>query len=284
MLTVRWEAPNGKVWNLTTGAQGVKLDMNNSNFMGEFSYNYDESGVNIRGVKYGKIEPALAIQINPDLSSTAWYNLHMEWWNQANSALKDGKLLIDRPDGTTVYIDARLAKVPGTSFPYDPGMRFAEPPIEPWILTSNFSHWWGTLVFQWQFSNGVAVEHTGGAVVNGDELQLTKSLSNKDLALLKSAPLYPTYIFRNIKKTPSKTEFGAKGSLMQITNKAKGFTGYLTIETDPMQRKVSSQGLPVWGYISGPMAPLSDDMRVILPKDLADDVYVALHQRYATPF
>jgi hypothetical protein len=25
-------------------------------------------------------------------------------------------------------------------------------------------------------------------------------------------------------------------------------------------------------------------MRVILPKDLADDVYVALHQRYATPF
>ena len=30
MLTVRWEAPNGKVWNLTTGAQGVKLDMNNS--------------------------------------------------------------------------------------------------------------------------------------------------------------------------------------------------------------------------------------------------------------
>lgn len=284
MLTVRWEDPNGKVWNLTTGAQGVKLDMNNSNFMGEFSYNYDESGMKIRGVKYEKIEPALAIQINPDLSSTAWYNLHMEWWNRANSVLKDGKLFIDRPDGVTVYIEARLAKVPGTSFPYDPGMRFADPPIEPWMLTSNFSHWLNTLVYQWQFSNGAAVEHTGRAIVSGDELQLTKTLNNVDLAVLKSAPLYPTYIFRNIKKTPSKTEFGAKGSLMQITNKAKGLTGYLTIETDPMQRKVLVQGAPMWGYVSGPMAPLSDDMRVILPKDLADDVYVALHQRYATPF
>nr|DAO01752.1 MAG TPA: tail protein [Caudoviricetes sp.] len=284
MLTVRWEDPNGKVWNLTTGAQGVKLDMNNSNFMGEFSYNYDESGVKIRGVKYGKIEPTLAIQINPDLSSTAWYNLHMEWWNRANSVLKDGKLFIDRPDGSTVYIDARLAKVPGTSFPYDPGMGFAEPPIEPWMLTSNFSHWWSTLVYQWQFSNGTAVGYTEGAIVSGDELQLTKTLNNVDLEVLKSAPLYPTYAFRNIKKTPSKTEFGAKGSLMQITNKAKGLTGYLRIDTDPILRRVLAQGAPVWGYVSGPMAPLSDDMRVILPKDLADDVLIQLRKRYATPF
>lgn len=110
------------------------------------------------------------------------------------------------------------------------------------MLTSNFSHWWSTLVYQWQFSNGTAVGYTEGAIVSGDELQLTKTLNNVDLEVLKSAPLYPTYAFRNIKKTPSKTEFGAKGSLMQITNKAKGLTGYLRIDTDPILRRVLAQG------------------------------------------
>lgn len=285
MLTIKWRDPRGKEWDLTTGAQGVKLDMNNSDFMGDFSYVYDSSGDYLQGVKYGRISPNLSVQIDPNLTGSDWYKKHIEWWNLAQSTTKTGRLTIRRPDGIIVYIDARLAKVPGTKFPYDPGMKFAEPPVEPWMLTSDFTHWLDVGEHWWQMFEGSPYSHTAKAIVSGDELDLSKTLTSTEIELLKAAPMYPRYDIYGVKSDASTLEFGPTSAKMKITTEGKGVSNTIRITTDPLRRKIATDDdRPRWNWVSGPLAPIAEDFRVILPRSLSSSLILNLPRPYATPF
>lgn len=142
-LQVVWTDPRGKEWNLTTGEQGVILDMDLEGLQWpEVSHVFAHGDMVRSASRVKRARHDLKVLVGWNRTGQDYYNLADEWWGQANSPFKAGRLMFTRPDGQTRSRRLVLADTPATSYRFDPGLGQETGP-ELWPLTGDGAYWDG---------------------------------------------------------------------------------------------------------------------------------------------
>lgn len=142
-LQAIWTDPRGKEWNLTTGEQGVILDMDLEGLQWpEVSHTFAHGDMVRSASRVKRARHDLKVLVGWDRTGQDYYNLADEWWGQANSPFKAGRLTFTRPDGQTRSRRLVLADTPATSYRFDPGLGQENGP-ELWPLTGDGAYWDG---------------------------------------------------------------------------------------------------------------------------------------------
>ena len=140
-LQAIWTDPRGKEWNLTTGEQGVILDMDLEGLQWpEVSHTFAHGDMVRSASRVKRARHDLKVLVGWDRTGQDYYNLADVWWGQANSPFKSGRLTFTRPDGQTRSRRLVLADTPATSYRFDPGLGQENGP-ELWPLTGDGAYW-----------------------------------------------------------------------------------------------------------------------------------------------
>lgn len=145
-LRIEWIDPRGKIWNLTSGEEGILLDLGQEGLeVSGVEHQWARGGTLWVGAQIQRAEPSLRILVGDGLTGQPYYALADEWWSEANSVFEEGVLRVTRPDGEVREMRCRLRAAPGTSFTYDPGQPFREESdrVEAWLLAGSTAMWQG---------------------------------------------------------------------------------------------------------------------------------------------
>lgn len=145
-LRIEWIDPRGKIWDLTSGEEGVLLDLGQEGLeVSGVEHQWARGGTLWVGAQIQRAEPSLRILVGDGLTGQPYYALADEWWSEANSVFEEGVLRVTRPDGEVREMRCRLRAAPGTSFTYDPGQPFREESdrVEAWLLAGSTAMWQG---------------------------------------------------------------------------------------------------------------------------------------------
>lgn len=145
-LEVEWVDPRGKVWNLHSGEEGVRLDTGQSGLQASPVENtYSADGARLLSSR--RIPPTLnlRLEIGAGLVGQDYFDLANEWWVQANSPTTPGTLRFVQPSGETREMQCRLDAYPTGEWTFDPGQPFHEEAdrIEVWTLRGLTPYWQG---------------------------------------------------------------------------------------------------------------------------------------------
>lgn len=158
-LKFLWTDHAGKVWDLTSGAEGVILDLGQSGLgWSDISHVFARSGQRHMSATATRGIHHLAVLVGWNKVGQDFYDLREAWWFHANSPFVEGTLSVIRPDGETRSRRLRLAESPDTEYRYDPGLGLDQP-VEPWVLTGNGPWWDGDL----QTTQLSQADFTGGS-------------------------------------------------------------------------------------------------------------------------
>ena len=142
-LKIEWIDHRGKVWNLTSGTQGVILDMGQEGLgWSEIDHTFSRGDMLHTATTVKRGVHNLKVLVGDGLLESDFYRIYSEWWTQANTPFQTGELRVTRPDGTTRSRFLRLAETPDTKWAYDPGLGI-DPTPELWSLTGDYGWWWG---------------------------------------------------------------------------------------------------------------------------------------------
>lgn len=90
-LKVEWQDPRGKVWNLTSGTEGVLLDVGQSDFtLSKIEHNYIRGNTQWSSAQVQRAEPSLKVLVGDTLTGMDYYRVADEWWGAANSPFETG--------------------------------------------------------------------------------------------------------------------------------------------------------------------------------------------------
>lgn len=138
-----WVDPRGKEWDLTSGEQGVILDMNLEGLQWpEIAHTWAHGDMVRSATRVKRAQHDLKVLVGWDKRGQEYYNVADEWWGQANSPHHPGRLVFTRPDGETRSRRLVLADTPATQYAFDPGIG-QENGAELWSLTGNGAFWDG---------------------------------------------------------------------------------------------------------------------------------------------
>lgn len=142
-LQVTWTDPRGKDWDLTSGAQGVVLDLGQQGLgWAELSHTYGRGGNQRQASHVTRGKHHFKVLVGSGRRGQSFYDLSTEWWQHANSYHQTGRLTITQPNGTQRYRDLHLADSPDTEYHMDPGMGLQDV-VELWSLTGDSPWWYG---------------------------------------------------------------------------------------------------------------------------------------------
>lgn len=294
-LTIEWIDPRGKVWNLTTGDEGVLLDVGQSDLtLSPIEHTYLRGGTQWAGSRVKQAEPSLKVLIGETggdpLTGTPYYTLADEWWTKANSPVDEGTLRITRPDGEVRELRCRLRDTPGTKYDYDPGSGIAEVPGEAWLLTSPAGYYSGP---------EQSVMFGGDAIDNGMRfygpngygwplyIAPANSASNVFVANRGQGPVWLTWTLVGPMVNP---RFGTSGGVLSYEGTIPAGE-VVVVSTEPGYRYAieAGSGDNRYGKVSGVYAPLPVGDRVPLTivaegMSTASSFTVTTRELFARPF
>lgn len=294
-LNITWTDHRGKVWDLTSGAQGVILDTGQSGLgWAELVHTFGRGDMIHQAATVGRGVHDLRVLVGHDLQGTQFYTLYHEWWSEANSPYHLGTLTVTRPDGTSRFRRLRLHETPDTTFLYDPGMGL-DPQPELWSITGDTGWWYGpeqlVTVTAADFSGGTGTPFygPGGA---GWPLYISSGSMATDAALSNTGqgPMWPTWTLVGPLSSPS---FGVASPghplLSYYGDVAAGEV--VTVTTDPAQRSVveATTGENRYSLVFGEYAPVPAGERVplsITAEGMTEQsaIHVSGHTAHATAF
>ena len=141
-LRIEWVDWRGKVWDLTTGKQGVLLSEDASDLgLPPVNQILDATG-NLTNTVLDPARPTLAVEVGIGLYGLEYYRLADEWWSLANQPHKVGTLRFYQPNGLRREAQFVLREAPDITWKNDPGLN-GERPKEPWLLQGISPYWDG---------------------------------------------------------------------------------------------------------------------------------------------
>ena len=315
-----WTAPDGDVWNLTTGDRGVKMSTDQAGLhWPDIKHVWSDNGVDKLGVEVGRLEPTLKLQVGVGVRGMEYYRC-LNDWQRASSPHKLGTLRCTRPDGTSRQQKFYLRQSPGTTWRYDPGAGFEDNPDELWPLVSPDSWWESSEVTRWHVYGKDVPTHPAqrkeffGDEGNGWPLYVTDGVVY--VRNLGDAPLWPSWEFTGNR---TRTRVGLidpaadaddaiaylpgmfsvnldRAARRTSINPAKGYR--LSVDTDPLRPKAilwNHEGLNPYFALefvdAASFAPVMpgekrrlhvDNSYLGLDNEL--DVHLVLRPRFALPF
>lgn len=265
-LSVIWTDPRGKEWNLTTGEQGVILDMGQAGLGWSPLDHVFTRGDTVHSssrVKRGIHN--LKVLVGWNVTEDDFYRLYSEWWTEANTPFALGELKVIRPDGTTRSRRLRLFDSPDTVFSFDPGLGI-DPTPELWSVTGDSGWWMGT---------EQVAEYTQASLKGGNQTPFYGN-SGRGWPLYISAAYSATgAVIDNLGQGPMWLTWTLVGPMANprvgVAGNELVFQGTLlagevvTITTDPASRAVvDSGGNSRYGAVAGTWAPAPVGKRIPL--------------------
>ncbi|RAV34260.1 hypothetical protein [Corynebacterium heidelbergense] len=291
-LTVEWIDHRGKKWDLTSGTEGVLLDVDQSDFtLSPIEHTYVRGGSQWAGAQVKRAEPSLKVLVADQKTGTEYYRLADEWWSLANSPFDMGVLRVTRSDGEVRELAARLRDTPGTEYPYDPGAGLDDTPGEAWLLTSPSSYWSGPEQSVRFASDVVAGEGEPfyGTRGYGWPLYIASATAATDLFIANSGQ-GPVWLTWTLVGPLTSVRFGVEGGVLAYDG-AIPSGEQVVVSTAPGDRYAieAGSGENRYGKLSGTFAPMPVGDRIpltITAEGMTADsaVIVTAREQFARPF
>ncbi|APT90506.1 hypothetical protein CSPHI_05045 [Corynebacterium sphenisci DSM 44792] len=263
-LTVTWTDPRGIVWDLTSGDRGVKLDIGQSGLgWSRIRHSLIRDDTALAASRVAPAELDLIIRLDDTKYAEDYYRLSSEWWEQANSPFMEGTLAVARPGRAPRTRRARLRESPGTTWPYDPGLRGQERPAELWPLLC-MSPWWSgpeqEIAHRYNTNAPTRLYYTDDG--HGWPLQIGASshATGKHITNTGAGPMWPNW---RIRGPMAGARVGVADDLLAVAGPL-GSGDEMIIVTDPTRRAVwdVDTGDTLFHLVSGTWAPIPAGQRV----------------------
>lgn len=263
---VTWTDPRGVEWNLTTGEQGVILDMGQGGMSWpSIVHAFTRGGQVVSASTVQRGEHDLKVLVGHNLRGAELYALRRAWWEKANSPYDTGVLTIEAPDGQTRSRALRLADTPGTVHTYDPG-KGLDHTAELWSLTGNNGWWDGpeqSVTFDTADFPIEGKDLFYGNTGAGWPLNIASATQAHDVFMENNGqgPMWLTWTLTGPMSTP---RVGVPGGVIAFNGNIPA-GDQVTITTAPTERAVvDASGASVYDVISGVFAPVPGGDRVPL--------------------
>ena len=260
-LTITWTDWRGKVWDLTTGSEGVVLDVEQSGLdWAKIDQSFSRGGMVHQATTIAQGEHHLAVTVGWDRTGADYARLRAEWWTQANSPYMDraGTLSVTTPGAGTRTRRLVMAASPETTFRYDP-LLGVDYPTEVWSLTGP-SPWWEGQTQVQEYGQAAFTGSTGipfyGSTGKGWPLYISAASVVRDVFMSNDGQ-GPMWLRWTLQGPLSSPRVGTEaGVLTYAGDIPAGET--VTIDTHPATRAVveATSGQSRYGEVGGYYRPL----------------------------
>lgn len=292
-LEVTFTDHRGKVWNLSTGAQGVILAKGQKGLSwGDVAHTWVRDGQSWASTRVGRQTHTLAVEVGWGLTGQDHYNVRSEWWSEATTPFATGVLRFTRPDGVTRFRRVRLAESPDLEYIYDPGLGL-ENGVEPWPVTGDGGWWFGDEQIK-RYSLETMGGSTGtpfyGPDGHGWPLYIGQAATAQD-AFLTNLGQGPTWVTWTLEGPMSNVQLGVQDGA-QLAYTGDILEGEIVeVSTDPADRYAveTGSGDSRYQWVSGSPLPVPAGDRVPLVISAegmspSSSITATAHELFALPF